>query len=272
MSRTVKSAKVLTPMLAALGLFVLSQAAFSAPGGGSLFPDAPEVAGPASASPLAAAANRAAARRRLQRPEPFPPSLVARIRPGHSVALRARPGGAVEASLGAQTEFGSPRALSVARVRGRWLGLTTSARPNGKLAWVEQDDPGVRIGRLRHSLHVDLSRRRLELRRGGRLVKRLSVSIGRPGSPTPTGRFAVTDKLRGSRFGPYYGCCILALSGYQPHPPPGWRGGNRLAIHGTNAPGTIGTAASAGCLRGADAGLELLMRRVPLGTPVLVRR
>jgi hypothetical protein len=82
----------------------------------------------------------------------------------------------------------------------------------------------------------------------------------------------VTDKLHGATYGSYYGCCILALNGHQTNLPPGWTGGNRLAIHGTNAPGTIGTAASAGCLRAADADLRVLMRRVPLGTPVFIRR
>jgi lipoprotein-anchoring transpeptidase ErfK/SrfK len=81
----------------------------------------------------------------------------------------------------------------------------------------------------------------------------------------------VTDKIAGSRFGPYYGCCILALSGHQPNTPPGWTGGDRLAIHGTDAPATIGTPASAGCLRAADADLRPLMAKVPLGTPVFVR-
>ena len=81
----------------------------------------------------------------------------------------------------------------------------------------------------------------------------------------------MTDKLSGSRYGPYYGCCIVALSGHQPHLPAGWPGGDRLAIHGTDSPGAIGTAASAGCLRAADGDLRVLMRRVPLGTPVFIR-
>jgi lipoprotein-anchoring transpeptidase ErfK/SrfK len=97
------------------------------------------------------------------------------------------------------------------------------------------------------------------------------VAVGRPGSETPTGRFAVTDKLRGAGYGPYYGCCILALNAHQPKLPAGWQGGNRIAIHGTNSPGTIGSPASAGCLRAADSDLEVLMRRVPLGTPVFIR-
>jgi lipoprotein-anchoring transpeptidase ErfK/SrfK len=100
----------------------------------------------------------------------------------------------------------------------------------------------------------------------------MTVGVGRPGSPTPLGRFAVTDKLSGGAYGPYYGCCILALSAHQPNLPPGWPGGDRIAIHGTNDPGSIGAATSAGCPHALDVDLRVLMRRVPLGTPVFVRR
>ena len=44
----------------------------------------------------------------------------------------------------------------------------------------------------------------------------------------------------------------------------------KSAIHGTDTPATIGTAASAGCLRAADADLQVLMAKVPLGTPVFI--
>jgi hypothetical protein len=197
--------------------------------------------------------------------------------PGHqllevqgTVALRQAPGGDAVALVGPTTEFGSPRVLGVAARRPGWLGVVTDEQPNGKLAWVRRSDPGLRPARTTISLHADLSERRVELRRGGRTIKALSVAIGTSGSPTPTGRFAVTDKIPGSRYGAYYGCCILALTGQQPNPPAGWTGGDRLAIHGTDVPSTIGTPASAGCLRAADADLQLLMRRVPLGAPVFV--
>jgi lipoprotein-anchoring transpeptidase ErfK/SrfK len=161
--------------------------------------------------------------------------------------------------------------MSVAAQRGPWLGVVTTELPNGRLAWVNARNRGLRVRRTAYSLHADLSERRLELRKGGRRIRRFTVAVGRPGSETPIGRFAVTDKLSGSSYGPYYGCCILALNGHQPNLPAGWQGGNRLAIHGTNSPGTIGTAASAGCLRAADADLLTLVRRVPLGTPVFIR-
>jgi hypothetical protein len=188
------------------------------------------------------------------------------------LALSARPGGRAKLRVGTRTEFGSPRVLAVAAERGDWLGVVTTERPNNRLAWVRRDRRGLRLRRTRYSLHADLSARTLTLRKGGRRVHRLRVAIGRPGSETPTGRFAVTDKLSGPRFGSYYGCCILALNGHQPNTPPGWTGGNRLAIHGTNAPGTIGAAASAGCLRASDGDLRVLMAKVPLGTPVFIHR
>jgi lipoprotein-anchoring transpeptidase ErfK/SrfK len=169
------------------------------------------------------------------------------------------------------TEFGDQRVMSIAQQRGPWLGVVATERPNGKLAWVHAGNRGLDFRRTAYSLHADLSGRWIELRKRGRRIRRITVAIGRPGSETPTGRFAITDKLRGPTYGSYYGCCILALTGHQPNLPAGWRGGNRLAIHGTNAPGTIGTAASAGCLRAGDADLRILMRRVPLGTPVFIR-
>jgi lipoprotein-anchoring transpeptidase ErfK/SrfK len=184
------------------------------------------------------------------------------------LGLSDRPGGPATGTLAATTEFGSRQVLGVAAQRRNWLGVVTSARPNGRLAWVRRDQ--VAIARTRWSLHADLSAHTLTMRRNGRKVHRLRVAIGRPGSETPTGRFAVTDKLAGSNYGPYYGCCVLALNGHQPKLPAGWSGGDRLAIHGTDSPSTIGTPASAGCLRAGDADLRILMRRVPLGTPVFI--
>jgi len=202
-------------------------------------------------------------------PKPPAPKPFRLARVSGSVALSDRPGGPATGSIGANTEFGSAQVLGVAAQRGKWLGVVTSQRDNGRLAWVRRNH--VKIARTRLSLHADLSERTLTLRRNGRAVRQLKVAVGRPGSDTPTGRFAITDKLPGASYGPYYGCCVLALNGHQPNTPPGWTGGNRLAIHGTDSPSTIGTAASAGCLRAADADLRVLMAKVPLGTPVFIR-
>ncbi|HYY77276.1 MAG TPA: L,D-transpeptidase [Gaiellaceae bacterium] len=198
-------------------------------------------------------------------------SLV--VAPGHGgeIVVRSRPGGSVVARLGERTEFGSPTTVAVVRERGRWLGVVTTQLPNGKLGWVDRRERPLRYSRTRVSLVLDLSARRLVLQRGGRTVRRITVAVGRPGSTTPIGRFAVTDKLSGPAYSAYYGCCILALSAHQPNLPPGWTGGDRIAIHGTNDPSSISLASSAGCPRASDADLRVLMRLVPLGAPVVVR-
>jgi lipoprotein-anchoring transpeptidase ErfK/SrfK len=237
----------------ALGAFFAAQTALGSP------PPAPDTQIPAVDFQQVAAVTPA-------KPAGPKPYRLAVLR--GELGLSDRPGGPATGTLAATTEFGSRQVLGVAAQRRNWLGVVTSARPNGRLAWVRRDQ--VAIARTRWSLHADLSAHTLTMRRNGRKVHRLRVAIGRPGSETPTGRFAVTDKLAGSNYGPYYGCCVLALNGHQPNTPAGWKGGNRLAIHGTDTPATIGTAASAGCLRAADADLEVLMAKVPLGTPVFI--
>ena len=209
-------------------------------------------------------------------PEPAPvPAepgrLVVRPRAGEQVVVRARPRGPVVVRLGARTEFGSPTTLLVAERRGRWLGVVTTHVANGRLGWVDSRAHALVSSRTRVRITIDLSARRLVVRRGDRELRRIAVGIGRPSSPTPVGRFAVTDKLPGSRYGSYYGCCILALSAHQPNLPRDWPGGDRIAVHGTDDPGSIGAAVSAGCPRARDADLRYLMRVVPLGTPVTVR-
>ena len=197
---------------------------------------------------------------------------TASVRPGRSVALRSKPSGPPLTRLGDRTQFGSRQTLSVVARKGRWLGVTTAARPNGRLGWIDARHSALRTDRTLVSLHADLSERTLELRRGKRVADRLPVAVGRPGSTTPTGRFAVTDKLDGTAYSGYFGCCILPISGTQPNLPPGWPGGNRLAIHGTSSPQTVGRAASAGCLRAGERSMRRLMRRVPTGTPVFIKR
>jgi hypothetical protein len=217
--------------------------------------------------PVGRSADGAWSRRAFATRSPRPEgNLIAYVR--SSVALRAGPGGRVVGRLAARTPFGSPQALGVLRTRrGRWLGVTTPELGNGRLGWIDARAGGLRFARTRLALDVDLSRRTAVLRRGSRALRRITVGVGRAGSATPTGRFAVTDKLAGAEYSAVYGCCILALSATQPNLPAGWRGGNRIAIHG----GGTGGAVTAGCIHAAEADLRYLMRLIPLGTPVTIR-
>jgi hypothetical protein len=184
--------------------------------------------------------------------------------------LRAAPGGRVLERLGTETEFGSPRVQAVVGREREWLEVRAAELPNERTGWVSSFD--VAVEGIDHSLHASLGEHTLEVRRRGRVVRRVEVAIGGSATPTPTGVFAVTDKLRMTEEGGAYGCCILAFTGRQPTVPQGWSGGDRLAVHGTLDEATIGQPASLGCLRADDADMRWLIDRVPLGAPVTVTR
>jgi hypothetical protein len=205
-------------------------------------------------------------------PAPAPAHVIVEVRAGHVVALRNRPFGQVVARVGAVTQFGSRRALGVvASSRGRWLAVTEAGVGGNHVVWVDAQAGGLRYSRTQLELEIELSSRVLTVRRDRAVVRRVRVGVGAVDSPTPTGRFAVTDKLDGGNFSAAYGCCILALSAIQPHLPAGWHGGNRVAIHGTLSSSDFGRAVSAGCVHARDTDLRYLMRVVPLGTPVVIR-
>jgi hypothetical protein len=201
-------------------------------------------------------------------PDPAPKGRWATARVMQATTLRAAPAGRRVGRLKPRTEFGSTKVVSVLRRRGGWLRIVVPERPNGRPGWIRA--AATKPGATDVSLHVDRSARRLTVRSRGRVLRRVRVAVGRPGTETPTGRFAVTDKLRTRRPDSPYGCCAIALSGHQPKLLPGWPGGDRLAIHATPQPSSIGTAASLGCLRASTPDLRALMRLVPLGAPVFV--
>lgn len=184
-------------------------------------------------------------------------------------ALRAEPGGRVVEQIGTETEFGSPRVHAIVSHGGRWLEVIATELPNDETGWIRAED--VDVEGVNHSLHASLRERTLDVRVGGRVARSIPIAVGGPGTPTPTGTFAVTDKLRMTEEGPY-GCCLLAFTGHQPNIPQGWAGGDRLAVHATPDTATIGQAASLGCFRASDTDMRWLLDEVPLGTPVMVAR
>src|SRR5579875_1673661 len=193
-------------------------------------------------------------------------ALVAVV--AHPTQMRASPGGRVIARVPTRTAFNSPDAMWVQRLSGQWLGVASVLAGNNRTGWIPAS--AASLTRVDWQLDVSLANRRLSVLENGQTVRRFTIAIGAPGSPTPTGRFAVTDRLAtGDPTGPY-GCCILALSAVSPHPIQGWNGGNRIAIHSTPDTASIGLPASHGCLRLTMAEGRWLLEHVPLGTPVVI--
>jgi lipoprotein-anchoring transpeptidase ErfK/SrfK len=194
-------------------------------------------------------------------------TLVALLR--HRTTMRFTPGGHPLARIGLRTQFGSPTTFLVVRQRGDWLGVISPQSGNGHTGWVQSS--AVSLTRIHFQLKVSLSRKRLTVLENGKAVRHYEVAVGRPDAPTPTGRFAVTDRLATHDPAGPYGCCILALSAKSPHAIQGWSGGNRIAIHSTPDSGSIGLAVSHGCVRVTLPDGTWLVRHIPLGTPTIIR-
>ncbi len=193
-------------------------------------------------------------------------ALVALLQ--HSTQIRSSPAGRPLARLGLRTSFGSANAMWVVRLQGPWLGVVSPLAGNGHVGWIPAADAS--LSRVDWELKVSVSARRLTVLDNGRPVQRYAIAVGAPDAPTPTGRFAVTDRLNtGDPAGPY-GCCVLALSAKAPHAIQGWTGGNRIAIHSTPETSTIGHPVSHGCMRLTLAEGRWLLNHIPLGTPTVI--
>jgi hypothetical protein len=253
---------------AALGSPELTPSQRPVTGGDEAFPD-PFASGVDSKGRVGPATNGIAPTQAFRRANVAGHPIV-RVREGERMAVRTSRGGTILERLGARNRFGSPTTLAVLGRHAGWLQVSSTARTDNRPAWVKDDPARLIYGSTEYSISTDLSERTMTLRRDGKLVRRFEVSIGAPGSPTPPGRYGITD-IWTTNLNPAYGCCAIALSGHQPQLPPEWTGGDLLGIHGTPTDET-GTESSYGCLRATADDMRALVSTVPLGTPVIIRR
>jgi lipoprotein-anchoring transpeptidase ErfK/SrfK len=205
--------------------------------------------------------------------EPAPPTdprhlLVGMVR---SVPITARPGaGPVVGTMPEGSRFyDRPIVAWVLEVSedGRFGRVPVPYASRAATGWIRLR--GLELRSTRVEVVADLSERRIEVLRAGDVVLRAPAAVGARRSPTPVGRYFVTDRVAFPGGG-VLGTFAFGISGIQTRLPAGWTGGDQLAIHGTNAPATIGTASSAGCLRVSERVLDRLRPLLRLGTPVRV--
>jgi hypothetical protein len=181
------------------------------------------------------------------------------------IRVHSFPGGPTVERLGWRTDTNSrQRAFTVyAQSGGRWLGISVPAL-HGHLGWIVADPLNLVAHPALDEIHIALGARRLELLDLGRVQWSTSVVVGLPQSPTPAGHFSVDDVVRYHPPDPAYGIGALALSvapateswAY-------WR----VAIHGLNDVGRLGSPGSEGCVHVPTAQLRQLLT-LPVGTPV----
>ncbi len=189
-------------------------------------------------------------------------------------AARRVPGGVPVARFQPINVNGVPTVLGVLAVqRDRscapvWYRVQLPVRPNGSVGWVRAGD--VRLSRVTTRIVVDLSDRRVTLFRDGERVLSTTAAIGKPGTPTPTGRYYVNQRLLAADPSGPFGPGAVGISAFSPTLQY-WAQGGPIAIHGTNTPYKLGLAVSYGCVRIANGHLLRLFDEADEGTPVVIR-
>ncbi|MDT8716302.1 L,D-transpeptidase [Clostridium sp. 19966] len=105
-----------------------------------------------------------------------------------------------------------------------------------------------------YKILVDKKNFVLKLLKNNIVIKTYPIAIGKPATPTPTGKYKIINKAYkpGGPFGERW--LGLSIPGY--------------GIHGTNNPSSIGKAVSNGCIRTFNENIIELYNTVPLGTTV----
>jgi hypothetical protein len=163
----------------------------------------------------------------------------------------------------AKTQFEGPVWVPVLSHHGSQAKLVVPLKPYGRVVHADVGSLALRWSRIR--VIVDLGSSRLTILRGNRALGGFPIGQGTPLTPTPTGRFFVTDRLQFGFGSPYFPFA-LGLSAHQTHLAPTWIGGDQIAIH----PGTLGRVSN-GCIHVGPAAIRILRRLAPLGTYVIVR-
>ncbi|HXP38368.1 MAG TPA: L,D-transpeptidase, partial [Solirubrobacteraceae bacterium] len=149
-----------------------------------------------------------------------------------------------------------------------WLRVMLPGRPNSSSGWIAAQ--GTRASATGWRLAVSLRARRVTVFRHGRVVRRFSAVVGKPSTPTPTGRFFVEETLAmsvGEPGGPF----ALALSARSDALQEFEGGPGQIALHGRdNLGGVLGAAESHGCMRLATASIDWLAERIGPGVPVTI--
>lgn len=124
---------------------------------------------------------------------------------------------------------------------------------------------------------VDRGGFKLRLYKRLKLSKTYGIAVGQSGLETPSGLYTINDKQVNPTWNVPNSDWAGDLAGKSIPPGPGnplvarWLGiYNGVGIHGTDSPGSIGTAASHGCIRMVPAQVIDLYDRVPTGTPVYI--
>ncbi len=161
---------------------------------------------------------------------------------------------------------------SVVRDGRRWLRVRLPTRPAGQYGWIPYDHTVV--GQAHWWINVNRARRLVRVYHYGHRVRRFRAVVGAPRTPTPKGLAAIYERNRQPDPKQFLGPWAVALTLTSKVLQEFDGGPGRIGIHGragASLADPIGTARSHGCVRVDNDDITWVAKRLPQGTPVLVR-
>ena len=142
------------------------------------------------------------------------------------------------------------------------VGLATNA--------AAQTAASTAVSKARRQVLVSIPDRKLAVLENGVVLRTFAVSVGAAASPSPTGKFQIVNRLANPT---YYHAGVVIPAGKQNPLGPRWVGLSKqgYGIHGTSAPGSIGKAASHGCIRLRNRDVVEFATLVNVGDTVEIR-
>jgi lipoprotein-anchoring transpeptidase ErfK/SrfK len=146
------------------------------------------------------------------------------------------------------------------------LAITLLAPAISSFAQVAQASPKPRAKR---TVVVSVLDRKLAVLEDGDVIAIFPVAVGAETSPSPTGEFEIVSRVSNPT---YYKPGTVIPSGKDNPVGTRWVGLSQkgYGIHGTNAPRSIGHAASHGCIRLRNRDMEKLFTMLRLGDVVQI--
>jgi lipoprotein-anchoring transpeptidase ErfK/SrfK len=172
----------------------------------------------------------------------------------------------------------APWLLVLARPRDShnrcWVEVRLPWRPNNAAGWINANL--VVVQKTPWRIDVSTASRTLTLFRRGKSVRTLSVVVGKPSTPTPTGLFAIAWAVPWNP-NDFLGSWVLELTAHSDVLQQFDGGDGLVGIHGRGGASLLdplGSAASHGCIRVANDSIDWLTHTIGEsdlpGTPVQV--
>ena len=150
-----------------------------------------------------------------------------------------------------------------------WLVPTLLALLNPAAFAQQTGASGSARPRVKRQIVISVPDRKLAVMEGEAVLRVFPIAVGTAESPSPTGTFAITKRLEQPTY--YHPGQVISPGKNNPLGPR-WIGLNvkGYGIHGTNAPASVGKAASHGCIRLRNRDIVQLFAMVEVGDTVRI--